>query len=118
VETINGCTLIPAFAEPGDTTFGPAEVGDAYVVRIGTVPPGPGPDVHVHPYTDEAFIVAEGALTLLLVDREVMLRAGGFVLIPRGTPHTAWNAGPGDMKGLILISPGDAEHVFAPLDLA
>jgi hypothetical protein len=31
-------------------------------------------------------------------------------------PHTAWNSGDDPMLGLIVISPGDAEHVFAPVE--
>jgi oxalate decarboxylase/phosphoglucose isomerase-like protein (cupin superfamily) len=41
--------------------------------------------------------------------------AGGFVFIPRGTAHTAWNCGDGPMLGLIVISPAAAEHVFEPV---
>jgi hypothetical protein len=39
---------------------------------------------------------------------------GGFVFIPRGTPQTAWNSGDAPMLGMIVISPGDAEHLFEP----
>ena len=32
--------------------------------------------------------------------------------------YTAWNSGDDSMLGLILISPGDAEHVFEPVERA
>jgi quercetin dioxygenase-like cupin family protein len=89
----------------------------AYVAEIGAFPPGePGPPVHFHPNTDEAFYVADGEATFRLGDREHRVGAGGFVFIPRGTVHTVWNSGDGPVRGLIVISPGDAEHEFAMVD--
>jgi hypothetical protein len=35
-------------------------------------------------------------------------------LFPSG--HTVWNSGKDSIRGLILVSPGDAEHVFEPAD--
>jgi hypothetical protein len=56
VETINGCTVIPFSEEPETVSFGPAETEGSYVVLIGSFAPGdPGPPLHVHPHTDEAF---------------------------------------------------------------
>ena len=58
--------------------------------------------------------MACGEITCRLGDREIEVPEGGFVLIPRGTPHTAWNSGDAPMLGMIVISPGGAEHVFEP----
>jgi mannose-6-phosphate isomerase-like protein (cupin superfamily) len=66
----------------------------------------------VHPHTDEAFYVADGDATFRLGDREVPVVAGGLVFVPRGCPHTVWNSGDRPVRGLILVSPGDAEHEF------
>jgi quercetin dioxygenase-like cupin family protein len=113
METISGCTIISPSEHP-ITHFGPVETRGAYVAEIGAFPPGePGPPVHVHPHTDEAFYVADGEATFLLEDREHRVTTGGFVFIPRGTVHTVWNSGDGPVRGLIVISPGDAEHEFA-----
>lgn len=115
METINGCTLISSSEAPEPVGFGPAEMDGAYRVLAGTIPHGqPAPPLHVHPHTDEAFYIASGEASFLLGDREVRVTAGGFVFIPRGMSHTAWNSGEGPMLGLILISPGGAEHVFEP----
>jgi mannose-6-phosphate isomerase-like protein (cupin superfamily) len=104
-----------AASEP--ITLGPEATGQAYSVLLGVVPVGhPAPPLHTHPHTDEAFYVASGELTVRLVDRDVAVRSGGFVYIPRGTAHTAWNSGDGPMRGLIVLSPGSAEHVFVPVD--
>ena len=116
METINGCTVITSSESAEPIGFGQVETGGAYRILAGTIPAGhPAPDFHLHPHTDEAFYVASGEITCLLGDREITVPAGGFVFIPRGTPHTAWNSGDAPMLGLIVISPGSAEHVFKPV---
>ena len=116
METINGCTVIRSSQEPEPAGFGPAEMAGTYRVLAGTIPAGqPAPPFHVHPHTDEAFHIAVGEGTFLLGDREVHAGAGDFVFVPRGMPHTAWNSGDEALLGLIVISPGDAEHVFEPV---
>ncbi len=40
------------------------------------------------------------------------MSAGGLVVVPRGTVHTAWSAGSEDVRGIIFITPGDVEHEF------
>jgi mannose-6-phosphate isomerase-like protein (cupin superfamily) len=116
METINGCTLITPTEGAEPATFGPTEVDGAYRVLVGAIPANePAPPFHVHPHTDEAFHIASGEASFLLGQREIRVTAGGFVFIPRGVPHTAWNSGDGPMFGLIMISPGHANHVFKPV---
>jgi mannose-6-phosphate isomerase-like protein (cupin superfamily) len=117
VETINGCTVIPPSEAPEHASFGPAETEGAYVVVVGVFPPGePGPPLHIHPNTDEAFYLASGEATFQLGDRELRVTGGGLVFVPRGTSHTVWNSGADPVRGLIVISPGDAEHLFVPVE--
>ena len=116
METINGCTVIRTSEATELVRFGPAETAGSYVVEVGSFPPGePGPPYHLHPNTDETFYVADGQATFRLGDRELQLGAGGLVFVPRGTAHTVWNSGDVAVRGLILISPGDAEHQFVPV---
>src|SRR5215211_1790784 len=116
METINGCTVLPSSDSPEPAAFGPAEMDGAYRVLVVTVAAGQhAPPLHMHPHTDEAFYVAEGEASFLLGDREVRVSGGGFVYVPRGMHHTAWNSADALMRGLILISPGAAEHVFSPV---
>ncbi len=117
METISGCTVVPPSEAPEPVHFGPAESQGAYVVIVGTFPAGqPAPPLHVHPHTDEAFYVADGDATFRLGDREVPVTAGGLVFVPRGCPHTVWNSGGRPVRGLILVSPGDAAHEFVPVE--
>ncbi|PYT72520.1 MAG: hypothetical protein DMG42_14325 [Acidobacteria bacterium] len=41
-------------------------------------------------------------------DKEVELRAGSGVLVPRGSPHTYWNPGPGPTRYLLIMT---VEHL-------
>src|SRR5262245_38416157 len=117
METINGCAVVTPGDGPEFVRVGPAEMDGAYVVEIMAVPPGePGPPLHLHPNTDEAFFVAQGEATFLLGDHELSLTTGGFVFVPRGTPHTVWNSGDRLARGLLIISPGEAEHEFVPVE--
>jgi mannose-6-phosphate isomerase-like protein (cupin superfamily) len=118
MEMINGCTVV-APLEVGDDaiTFGPDETSGACVLMLGAADPGqPGPPFHTHPNTDETFFVSQGELTCRLGDREVQVHSGGMVFIPRGTPHTAWATGDGPLSGILIISPGDVEHEFVPVE--
>jgi mannose-6-phosphate isomerase-like protein (cupin superfamily) len=117
METINGCTVVPPSEAPEPVYFGQAESQGAYVAILGTFPPGqPAPPLHVHPHTDEAFYIADGDGTFRLGDRELPVTAGSLVFVPRGMPHTVWNSGDRPLRGLILVSPGDAEHEFVPVE--
>ena len=117
METINGCTFIPPAETAEPVRFGPDETEGACVFLVGQFDPGqPAPPLHVHPYTDEAFYIAEGDVTFLLGDREFQFAGGGLVFVPRGTPHTVWNSGETPVRGLLVISPGDAEHEFVPVE--
>lgn len=89
------------------------DTGGAFSALIGTIPAGaPAPALHEHPTTDEAFYCAVGEASFKLGDEELSVTAGGLVLVPRGTVHTAWNAGSEDVRGIIFITPGDVEHEF------
>jgi len=117
METISGCIVVRPVDTPEPAHFGPTETQDAYLVMVGAFPPGqPAPPLHVHPHTDEAFYVGDGDATFQLGDREVAAGAGCLVFVPRGTPHTVWNSGDRPVRGLIVVSPGDAEHLFVPVD--
>jgi mannose-6-phosphate isomerase-like protein (cupin superfamily) len=118
METINGCTVIRTSGTSEPLRFGPSEMQGSYVVEVGAFQPHePGPPFHLHPHTDEAFYVADGGVaTFQLGDRELELGAGNLVFVPRGTAHTVWNSGDSPVLGLIVISPGDVEHEFVPVE--
>lgn len=84
---------------------------------VGAAPDGdPGPPLHIHPHTDEGFYIGDGEMTFQFEDREVVAGAGTFVFVPRGVVHTARNTGGRPMRGLLILSPGDAEHITQPVE--
>jgi quercetin dioxygenase-like cupin family protein len=49
--------------------------------------------------------VQSGALGFRLGDEEVEAHAGSAVFVRRGTAHTYWNAGPGEARYLLVMTP-------------
>ena len=77
MEAGNGVTVIlpeaggaAVEAARGPVVLGPAQTQEACVVIVGALSSGdPGPPLHFHPYTDEAFYIPDGELTFRLGDR-------------------------------------------------
>ena len=59
---------------------------------------------HLHHSDDEAWYVLEGVLRVQVGKDEVEVPAGSGVLVPRGTPHTYWNPGPGRVRYLLVMT--------------
>jgi mannose-6-phosphate isomerase-like protein (cupin superfamily) len=98
-------TIVPPLAGQvlgsQDNSFVIAEWQDA------GAPPGPPRWIapkHVHHKDDEAWYVLEGVLGVLVGDKEVEARTGAAVMVPRGTPHTYWNAGAGRLRYLLVMT--------------
>jgi mannose-6-phosphate isomerase-like protein (cupin superfamily) len=60
---------------------------------------------HLHHHDDEAWYVLEGILRVQSGENEIEARTGSGILVPRGTPHTYWNAGPGRLRYLLIMTP-------------
>ena len=86
--TVDGDFVIAEWRDAG----GPAEP------RRLIAPP------HVHHQDDEAWYVLEGQLRVQRGEEIVELRAGAGALVPRGTPHTYWNPGPGPARYLLIMT--------------
>lgn len=71
-----------------------------------------GAKLHYHRFMDETFVVTQGTLTIQLPDREVELKAGGIVHIPRFTPHGFYNSTDEEVKALMLFNPPQHRENF------
>ena len=69
--------------------------------------------LHLHRSDDEAWYVLEGTLGFVRGDERLEAPAGSAVLVPRGVVHSFWNAGPGDARYLIVMTPRVAALVAA-----
>jgi len=79
-------------------------------------PPGPPrfiAPLHLHHKDDEAWYVLEGVLWVRAGDKDVQANAGSAVFVPRGTPHTYWNPGPGPLRYLLVMTPRIYELILA-----
>jgi quercetin dioxygenase-like cupin family protein len=63
------------------------------------------PPLHLHPEQDEHFEVLGGEITALVEGEERAYGAGDAFDIPRGTPHTMWNASDAEVRVLWRTSP-------------
>jgi len=61
--------------------------------------------LHVHHSDDEAWYVLEGTLGFRVGDDEVQAGPGAAVFVPRGTPHSFWNAGAGPARYVLVMPP-------------
>lgn len=79
-------------------------------------PGGFGPAPHIHREREELFYVLEGDVDILVGEQVVKCPPGGFVLVPRGMPHTFANRGTQRARLLIMFCPaGQREKYFEGL---
>jgi len=90
-----------------------AETAGAYAAVEFAAPPGDVPPPrHVHHRTTEAFYVIDGALCIVLDDREVTADAGSFVTVPPGVVHTFAVRGDAPARFLVIVSPPEFVGYF------
>ena len=89
--------------------------GNYGLVEYRAGPDFRGPKAHIHDEMEEGFYVLEGEFGIQLGAENVQAPTGTFVLIPRGTVHTFWNAGEGPARFLLIASPGGFERYFEEL---
>ena len=86
-------------------------IGDSFVIaewQDAGAPSGPPrwiAPLHLHHSDDEAWYVLEGVLRIRMGNDEVEAHAGSAVMVPRGTPHTYWNPGAGQVRYLLVMTP-------------
>ncbi len=90
------------------------DTGEAYAL-VETTVAGQGPPQHIHHAEEEAFYILEGEVNVQVGERTIQGTAGSFILIPRGTVHTFWNAGSTPAKMLVIISPPGSEQALAEI---
>ncbi len=73
---------------------------------------------HRHAREDEISYVVEGEIGFRSDGREVSLKAGGYIVKPRGELHSMWNAGDVPARMIELISPAGFEAYFVELAAA
>jgi quercetin dioxygenase-like cupin family protein len=91
---------------------GAADSGGLLSVYEGTLSPHePGPPLHVEDASECMFVI-EGSLTVQLDNEVHEVSSGGFVWIPRDTPHAWVNSSSGPTRVLGVSVPGGEEEMF------
>jgi quercetin dioxygenase-like cupin family protein len=78
----------------------------------------PGPPLHLHRETAEAFLVLDGAIEFTAGDERALLETGAFALVPPGLAHTFANQGEADAHCLTIAGPGGVEAFIREATLA
>ncbi len=92
------------------------ETGGRLGMGEAIVQPMVGPPLHIHHDADEIIYVLEGTVDFELDGQRMRTGPGGFVLIPRGTPHTFRNLGALPARLLGVFTPGGLERLFQEMD--
>ena len=93
-----------------------AQPDGAYSMVEWVSEPGtPGPPLHIHGATDEAFYILEGTFGFQVGERVFEADAGALVQAPKGLEHAYWNQGTTSARMLITISPPGLERYFEEL---
>ncbi|MBL7257594.1 cupin domain-containing protein [Paractinoplanes lichenicola] len=89
-----------------------AETNGSLAFMEALVPPGGGPVAHLHPHSDEAFYLIDGALEFLDGERTFIAEPGSFVYIPRNHRHRFKNLEKTDARLVFLFTPAGPEDLF------
>jgi mannose-6-phosphate isomerase-like protein (cupin superfamily) len=81
----------------GDTFDGGRYGGQAASFILVDSPPGEGPKLHRHAYT-EIFVVLEGQAMYRVGTSSLEVHAGQTVVVPAGVAHAFTAAGPGRLR--------------------
>jgi mannose-6-phosphate isomerase-like protein (cupin superfamily) len=71
---------------------------------------------HMHPNTNEIQYILEGTGTIWLGDKEVQVKPGDLVVIPRGTPHGGTKPDGRPLKAIAIKTPPQAPDDVKMLD--
>lgn len=103
--TVGELAGMGAILADGDVTNGAYELFEARTAR------GAGPPLHVHRAREEAFYVVSGRFRIVCGDHETEAGPGGFVIVPRGTPHR-FEALADEGRLVFVVSPPGLEGFF------
>ncbi len=88
--------------------------GDFSLMERTLPPRGRRPPAHRHTNCSEAYFVLDGIVSIEVDGEEHAVGREGFVLVPRGTPHTFGNSSDGPARLLVLHAPA-MDAYFAEL---
>lgn len=106
--------VVPAEA-PGHTfrvLADAATTDGAYSLTEATSPVGAGVPPHAHDDAVECFFVLDGQYRLTVGGTALVAGPGGFVLVPRSTPHQLEVIGEAEGRAVVVFAPAGFEEAF------
>lgn len=89
------------------------ETGGSLALIEVVQPAGDGAPAHVHDDADETFHVLDGTVLFQRGEERITAGPGESVFIPRGTEHSFLALGEGEVRTLVVLTPGGFEGFFA-----
>jgi mannose-6-phosphate isomerase-like protein (cupin superfamily) len=102
VPELTGDALGPASATGFRSKMFVSADGATISVQDGNVPR------HMHPNTNEIQYILEGTGTVWLGDKEVHVKPGDLIVIPKGTPHAGTKPDGRPFKAIAIKTPPQA----------
>ena len=109
VPDLNGDALGPASPTGFRSKLFVAADGMTVSVQDGNVPK------HMHPLTHEIQYILEGTGTIWLGDKEVRVKPGDMVVIPKGTAHGGSKPDGRTLKAIAIKTPPQPQGDTVPL---
>ena len=101
----HGATVV--FKAAGEQTLGQLAVMES------TYPAGLSVQEHVHAGEDEMFYLLAGELSVFCEQRRWTVTAGGFVFVPRDSPHGFTVTGSEPARALVVTGPAQLDRQIA-----
>lgn len=109
IPELTGDALGPASPTGFRSKMFVAADGMTISVQDGNVPK------HLHPNTNEIQYILEGTGTVWLGDKEVKVKAGDMIVIPKGTPHGGTKPDGQPFRAIAIKTPPQAPDDTKPL---
>ena len=110
VSELTGDALGPASATGFRSKMFVKADGATISVQDGNVPK------HMHPATNEIQYILEGTGTVWLGDKEVKVKPGDLIVIPKGTPHAGTKPDGRPFKAIAIKTPPQPANDTKMLD--
>lgn len=81
-----------------------AQTGGSFCMLESVVPPGHQTPPHVHDDEDEAFLILEGELDIVVGGETITVREGEAAFAPRGVPHQLRNVSSRPVRGIVVAT--------------
>ena len=81
------------------------QTGGTFCLLESLTPAGHATPPHLHQEEDEAFLVLEGELDIVVAGETITVRAGEAAFAPRGIPHQLRNTSGRPVRAIVVTTP-------------